>query len=200
MQSRKVNKASFVYEFLLFIHTNLIVVSMKILMLNDDEDSVSSYKRELKLRHHSLFVTSTTEACLKLYQSELQEIYFNTDPVEHIQPFDIVILECESCGASGMEISKEILTVNPRQRIVLILTSEVYQSIAKKSEEGLNTSIEIIQKPLSIQSILDMIELKEVYSTLEKMHLDTDVIRRANFRHDQILDILNIVTNERNRN
>jgi hypothetical protein len=38
-----------------------------------------------------------------------------------------------------MEIAKEILTVNPRQRIVLILTSEVYQSIAKKPSEEVKT-------------------------------------------------------------
>jgi DNA-binding response OmpR family regulator len=108
---------------------------MRILMLNDDEDSVSSYKRELKQRNHRLFVTSTPEACLKLYQSELQEIYFMTDPVEHIQPFDALILDCESCGVGGMEIAKEILTVNPRQRIVLILTSGVYHSVAKMSAQ-----------------------------------------------------------------
>jgi hypothetical protein len=167
---------------------------MRILMLNDDEDSVKRYKRELKLRDHRLFVTSTPEACLKLYQSELQEIFFKTDLVEHIQPFDALILDCESCGASGMEIAKEILTVNPRQRIVWILTSEVYQSIAKKPAEEVTTSFVIIQKPVGIHKLLDIIELKEVYSELEKLRVDTDVIRRANFRHDQILNILNVVS------
>lgn len=91
--------------------------------------------------------------------------------------------------ASGIEIAKEILTVNPRQRIVLILTSEVYQGIAKE----VKTSFAILQKPIGIHRLLDIIELKEVYSELEKTHADTDVIRRANFRHDQILNILYIV-------
>ena len=167
---------------------------MKILMLNDDEESVSSYKRELTLRNHSLFLTSTPEACLKLYQSELQEIFFKTDPVEHIQPFDALILDCESCGVSGMEIAKEILAVNPRQRIVLIVTSKVYQSIAKKSAEEAKSSIAIIRKPVTVHNVLDIIELKEVYSELEKMHVDTYAIRRANFRHEQILNILNVVS------
>lgn len=108
-----------------------------------------------------------------------------------------MILDCESCGASGMEIAKEILTVNPRQRIVLLLRSEVYQSIAKKSIEEVKTSLVILQKPVPMHSILDMIELKEVYSELEKMHVDTELIRRANFRHEQILNILHIVSNQR---
>jgi response regulator RpfG family c-di-GMP phosphodiesterase len=188
-----VNIANFVNKFLLLIQTNLIARFMKILMLNDDKDSVSNYKKELKLRNHTLFVTSTSEACLKLYQSELEEIFINTDPVEHIQPFDIVILECESCEVNGMEMTKEILTLNPRQRILLILTSESYQCIAKSAEKE-KTSLAILQKPIAIQSILNIIELKEVYSELEKMHVDTDVIRRANFRHEQILNILNVVS------
>jgi response regulator RpfG family c-di-GMP phosphodiesterase len=170
---------------------------MKILMLNDNEESVSSLRRELKLRNHSLFLTSTPEACLKLYQSELQEIFFKTDPVEHIQPFDALILDCESCGVCGMEIAKEILAVNPRQRIVLILTSKVYRSIAKKSAEEAKSSIAILQKPVVVHSVLDIIELKEVYSELENMHVDTDAIRRANFRHEQILNILDVVSSAR---
>jgi response regulator RpfG family c-di-GMP phosphodiesterase len=170
---------------------------MKILMLNDDEKSVSCFRRELTLRNHSLFLTSTPEACLKLYQSELQEIFFKTDPVEHIQPFDVLILDSESCGVSGMEIAKEILAVNPRQRIVLIVTSKVYQSIAKKSAEEAKSSIAILQKPVAVHRVLDIIELKEVYSELEKMHVDTEAIRRANFRHEQIFNILNVVRNAR---
>jgi response regulator RpfG family c-di-GMP phosphodiesterase len=192
-----VNKVSFVYESLLFIRTYLIIKSMKILLLDDDKDSVSRYKRELKLRNHCLHVTSTPEACLKLYQSKLQEIFLKTDPVEHIQPFDAVILNSGSCRVNGMEIAKEILTVNPRQRVVLILTSESYQSIAKNYAEGIKTSLAILQEPVTTHSILDMVELKEVYSELEKMHLDTEVIRRANFRHEQILKILNMVTNHK---
>lgn len=120
-------------------------------MLNDNEDSVLSYKRELRLRNHRLFATNTPEAFLKLYQSELQEIFFKTDPVEHIQPFDALVLDCESCGAGGMEIAKEILTVNPRQRIVLILTPEIYQSIAKKPSEEVKTSFAILQKPIGVR-------------------------------------------------
>jgi hypothetical protein len=75
------------------------------------------------------------------------------------------------------------------------LTSKVYQSIAKKSSEEAKSSIAILQKPVAVHRVLDIIELKEVYSELEKMHVDTDAIRRANFRHEQILNILNVVSN-----
>jgi hypothetical protein len=63
------------------------------------------------------------------------------------------------------------------------------QSIAKKPAEEAKTSFAILQKPVGILRLLDIIELKAIYLELEKMHVDTDAIRRANFRHDQILNI-----------
>ena len=169
---------------------------MNILMLNDNESRVLGYKRELESRNHNLLATHTPEACLSSYQSELQEIFLRTDPVEHIQPFDAVILDCDSCGISGMEIAKEILAVNPRQRIVLIVTAKVCQSIAKSPGE-VKSSLAILQKPIPDRSIVDIIELKEVYLELQKMNVDTNIIKRANFRHDQIVNILNLVTNSK---
>ena len=172
---------------------------MNILMLNDNENKVLGYKRELEFRNHNLLVTKTPEACLKLYQSELQEIFFKTDPVEHVQPFDVVILDCDSCGAGGIEVAKEILAVNPRQRIVLIVTAEVYQSISKSSDE-VKSSLAILRKPIGNHRIVDIIELKEVYLELQKMHVDIYIIKRANFRHEQIISILNIVANSKAAN
>lgn len=169
---------------------------MNVLVLNDNKNRVLGYKREFEFRNHNLLVANTAEACLRLYQSELQEIFFKTDPVEHIQPFDAVILDCKSCRESGMEIAKEIQALNPRQRIVLIVRSEVFHRFAKSPEE-VKTSLAILPKSVAIRSIVDIIELKKVYRELQKMHVDTNIIRRANFRHEQIISILDIVTNSK---
>jgi DNA-binding NtrC family response regulator len=178
------------------METNPMVRSMKILMLIDDGDRMSSYKRELiQKNHHNLVLTCTAEACLRLYHYELQEISFKTDPVEHVQPFDVVVLDCKSCN--GIEIAKEILAVNPRQRIVLALTAEVYETVTKEFTDVVKTSLDLIQKPFTVQRLVDIVELKEVYSALHKMCIDTNLIRCANFRHEQIISILNIVTRSR---
>jgi hypothetical protein len=169
---------------------------MNILMLNGNEVNGLSYQRGVVFRNHNLLITKTPEACLKLYQGELQKIFFKTDLVEHVQPFSVVILDCDSCGAGGLEVAKEILAVNPRQRIVLIVKAEVYESIAKSSEE-VKSSLVILRKPVPNHRIKDIIELKEVYLKLQKMHVDTNIIKRANFRHEQITSILNIVTNSK---
>jgi CheY-like chemotaxis protein len=169
---------------------------LNILALYDNENEVLGYKRGLESRNHDILVTKTAEACLKLYQTELQKIYFKTDPVVHIQPFDVVILDCDSCGTSGIEVAKEILALNPRQRIILIVITEVYESIAKSSE-GVKSSLEILRKPVPNKRIIDIIELKEVYLELQKMHLNTNIIKRANFRHEQLINILKILRNSK---
>jgi CheY-like chemotaxis protein len=194
-----VNNVSFADIFLIICERNLIIETMNILVLNDNESRVLGYSRELESRNYNLSVTYNTEACLSLYQSELQEIFFKTDPVEHIQPFDAVILDCDVRGVDGMEIAKEILAVNPRQRIVLIVTADVYQSIAKSSEV-VNSSLAILRKPIANHSLIDIIELKKVYLELQKMYVDTNIIKRANFRHEQIISILDIVTNSQAAN
>jgi response regulator RpfG family c-di-GMP phosphodiesterase len=191
-----VNNVCFFGIFLIILKTNPIIRAMNILMLNDNEDSTWGYEQELKYRNHNLFVTETPEDCLRLYQSKLQEIFFKTDPVEHIQPFDAVIIDCESCGVGEMEIAKEILALNSRQRILLIVTSKVYQFIAMSSE-GVKTTLAILRKPISIHSIVDTVELKSVYLELQRRHVDTNIIRRANFRHEQIVSILDIMTNSK---
>jgi CheY-like chemotaxis protein len=172
---------------------------MDILMLKDNDNKVLDFKRELEFRNHNLLVAKTPQACLELYQSKLQEIFFKTDPVEHVQPFNVVILDCDSCGTGGIEVAKEILAVNPRQRIVLIVLAEIYESIAKSSEE-VKSSLVILRKPVANDRLIDIIELKEVYSELQKMNVDTNIIKLANFRHEQIIGILNIVTNLKGAN
>jgi len=169
---------------------------MNILALYDNVNEVLGYKHGLESRNHDIIVATTAEACLKLYQTELQKIFFKTDPVVHIQPFDVVILDCDSCKAGGIEVAKEILALNRRQRIILIVIKEVYEFIAKSSEE-VKSSLEILRKPVANKRIIDIIELKEVDLELQKMKLDTNIIKRANFRYEQLTSILKILRNSK---
>jgi hypothetical protein len=167
---------------------------MKILMLTDDSNRAASFKKQLRFKHHCLYIAYTVEACLKLYQNASQEVFFTTDPVDHIQPFDALVLECESCGPRVVEVAKEILAVNPRQRIVLSLKTKSREAVAQDFAEQANDFLYVVQGPIAIQGLVDIVELKDVYSKLQKMSVDTDAIKRANFRHEQIINILNIVT------
>jgi hypothetical protein len=47
-----------------------------------------------------------------------------------------------------------------------------------------------MQKPFSINMLIDTIEDKEIYSELQKLNVDLDIIRAANPSHEQIKDLM----------
>jgi hypothetical protein len=59
--------------------------------------------------------------------------------------------------------------------------------------QGIRQDIEIIRKPFVLQTLVDKIEDKEIYTELEKFNVDIDCIKAADFRHDQLRDIVLIL-------
>jgi CheY-like chemotaxis protein len=93
---------------------------VKILVGEDHYDTSVVYKLTLEDRGHEVRIENNGEDSLKNYQEELQKVTLNSDPVKHIQPYDSVILDYKMPKINGMEVGKEILAVNPRQRIIFL--------------------------------------------------------------------------------
>ena len=47
-----------------------------------------------------------------------QQVTLNSDPMEHIQPYDLVVLDYKIPKINAIEVGKEILAVSPSQRII----------------------------------------------------------------------------------
>ena len=47
-----------------------------------------------------------------------------------------------------------------------------------------------MQKPITINELIDTVEDKDVYNELKKLNVDLDVIKAANPTHEQIIDLL----------
>ena len=92
-------------------------IHMKILLAEDDKDT-ATLQRALEARSHQVTITNNGEDCLEVYHKELQNITLNTNPSMHVQPFDAVVLDYKMPKINGMEVAKEILAVNPHQRII----------------------------------------------------------------------------------
>jgi CheY-like chemotaxis protein len=84
-----------------------------------------------------------------------------------VSPFDVVVLDYKMPGKDGMEVAREILDLNPDQRI--IFASAYVQETLEDSVKQLKRVVELLQKPFEIQALIDTIEDKEVYQELKKI-------------------------------
>jgi CheY-like chemotaxis protein len=95
---------------------------MNILVAEDHSETafVADCKHRLEDRGHIVTITSAGEECLKTYHDKLHIIALYSDATDHIQPFDVVILDYDIPDINGFEVAKEILSVNPHQRVILV--------------------------------------------------------------------------------
>jgi CheY-like chemotaxis protein len=164
---------------------------MKILIAEDEEDIALVYEKALETRKHEVAITFNGEDCLKTYHDKVYYMKFQTLPSPSrysSSPFDILLLDYKLPDMTGMEVAKEILAVNPHQRI--IFASAYVKETLRDSVKQLHQIVELMQKPISINELIDTIEDKDVYNELKKLNVDLDVIKAANPTHEQILDLL----------
>jgi CheY-like chemotaxis protein len=76
------------------------------------------FKKILEDRGHEVRIENNGENSLKDYQEVFQQVTLNSDPMEHIQPYDSVVLDYKIPKINAIEVGKEILAVSPSQRII----------------------------------------------------------------------------------
>ena len=166
---------------------------VKVLIAEDERDTALLFKMALEKRGHQVITTQNGEDCLKVYHEESQVIRLKTNLGERVQPFDAVVLDYKMPRINGMEVAKEILAVNPHQRI--IFASAYVKETLVDSIKQLNQVVELMQKPFGENALIDTIEDKGIYSELQKLNVDISDIKAANLRHEQITKILDILRN-----
>ena len=78
------------------------------------------------------------ENCVKVYNEKLQNVEWEA---LHIQPFDAVILDYKMQDMDGIEVAKEILEINPQQRIIF---ASAY------IKETLLDSVKLLKQPVEL--------------------------------------------------
>jgi phosphotransacetylase len=87
-----------------------------------------------------------------------------------------------------MQVAEEILAMNPHQRI--IFASAYVKETLTDSIRKLKQVVELMQKPFNLNTLIDTVEDKEIYSELKRLKVDLDIIRAINPTHEQIIDLL----------
>jgi CheY-like chemotaxis protein len=191
---------------------------MRVLIAEDEPDIWKAYKIALESRNHQAIIAQDGKECLEIYDEEYnngskpipdfdakadnnrgKSSHDNSDKASSqssslpsssfkYSPFDAVVLDYRMPEKDGLEVAKEILQMNPEQRI--IFASAYVKETLEQSVKELKQVVELVQKPFDANVLVDTIEDREVQEGLKKimtnLKLSTDL---ENPTLEQIRDI-----------
>ena len=129
-------------------------MSLNILIAEDNEFTSKQYKTALEKKGHRVTLTKDGEECFDIYNDEVK--YYELFKQQKNSPFDIVLLDQNMPRKSGTETAKDILKLRQNQRIIFL--SAYGEKILKDVETVRDDTIQIIQKPFSLDFLLKKIE------------------------------------------
>jgi two-component system cell cycle response regulator CpdR len=124
----------------------------KLLIAEDEPALLQVYKLFLAHHGHQIVATNNGEDSLEAYRAELSKVGANTPP------FDIVLLDYRMPKKNGAEIAREILSLCPSQKLIMITA---YGGISGLDEDILKKVI-LMPKPFEFERLFATIaaELK----------------------------------------
>ena len=171
---------------------NTIIVSklVKLLVADDDYSTTDLYKQVLEGRGHDVIVVNRGEQCIKVYSEQVSVIKESSLAHGHTSPYDCVILDFKLPDINGGDVAKEILTLNPHQRIIII--SAYASEILLQASDWSSIPIEILEKPISNDVLIGTVEDAPIFKELKKFDLNIDVLQRGGFNREQLRDLTEI--------
>ncbi len=174
-------------------------------MAEDEKDIRTTYCSVLEKRGHEVVLTSDGEDCLAVYTNELRhkKQRIQESEIKHyshrdgqassssLSPFDLVILDYRMPKKDGLQVAKEILQINPMQRI--IFASAYVKETLEESVKELKRVVEMVQKPFSLFALVDTVENREAYEGLKMLMVTAkDIVKEEDFDNpssDQIREL-----------
>ena len=103
----------------------------------------------------------------------------------------MIVLDYRMPKKDGMEVAKEILSINPNQRI--IFASAYVKDTLVDSVKELKQAVELMQKPFKVQALVDTIEDTHIYEELRKLNVDLDAFKAVSPTNEQISSLLQAI-------
>ena len=161
-----------------------------ILVAEDEYDILVSYKEALELTNHPVTTAQDGEECFKIYLKEFKKTSAKKGTTQK-SPFDVVLLDYNMPKKNGIEVAKEILALDPHQRI--IFASGYIEGTIADSIKKLGKIVEVIKKPFALSSLIDLIEDKDLYAELEKLNVSVRNLKGIDPTHEQVKSYLEIL-------
>lgn len=129
---------------------------MRILIAEDESYSLDMITKALEYRGHEVVGTTNGEDCLKVYHESMEKAGGNGKGKSFNSPFDALILDYKMPRKDGKRVAKEVLSINPDQRIIFV--SAYVKETLMDSVKELNQVVELIQKPFEPDVLVDLVE------------------------------------------
>ncbi len=129
-------------------------MALNILIAEDNEFTSKQYKTALEKNGHRVTLTKDGEECFDIYNDEVK--YHELFKQQKNSPFDIVLLDQNMPRRTGTETAKDILKLRQNQRILFL--SAYGEKILQDVQDVMDDSIQIIQKPFSLDFLVRKIE------------------------------------------
>jgi len=127
-------------------------MGMKILVAEDSPSIAMLYKKSLEKRGHTIIVTENGLKCLYQYTDDYK---VRGEDKKKTSLYDLVILDHKMPRMKGTDVAKEIIEMNPKQRI-LFVTGHVKEMM--KNVRKIGEKIELMQKPFPINAMIRQVE------------------------------------------
>ena len=131
---------------------------MRILIAEDDEGIMTTYKLLFGSTNHQLFTAEDGEECVRIFDSQRAAVNQTTDSQSRAgnSPFDLVILDYRMPKKNGIEVADHILAAAPSQKI--IIASAYTHELVENRKLGNEGSLVLLQKPFEIDALMNLVE------------------------------------------
>lgn len=164
-------------------------MGMKVLIAEDDRSMTSIYKIALESRGHKPTITYDGEECIAKYRDAVKKLGGNK-PSKY-EPFDVVVLDYRMPKVDGLAAAKEILKMNPDQRI--IFASAYVKETLRDSVRELEKVVELIQKPFEPKVLVELVENTATIKELEEINKMVTDLNGSKSDDAQINELLAIL-------
>jgi CheY-like chemotaxis protein len=163
---------------------------MKILVAEDEVNIATQYRAVLEENKHTVQITHDGNECLQAYYDELDKVANETRAARTRRkaPYDAVVLDYRMPNKDGMEVAREILAIEPKQR-VLFASAYVVDTLVE-SVKNLQQVVELLQKPFDLYEFVDLLEDKQIWRGLEKLNVRVKEVKDLSPSHNEIRDLL----------
>lgn len=127
-------------------------MGLKILVAEDSPSIALLYKKSLEKRGHTVIITENGLKCLYQYSDDFKT---RGDDKKKTSLYDLVILDHKMPRMEGTDVAKEIIEMNPKQRILFVTG---YVKDMMKGVRKIGQKIELLQKPFPVNAMIRQVE------------------------------------------